>query len=167
MGLLDKLKQATRGAFSTVEPAAGIPPAPAEDVKSRLLAIPGKGIQTSEEDGQLVIAWSAKGIGLGEPNVQYFYRALRVSLDPAKTTAYASGRTRDVRAELAGSVLSLGATRTRGQQFGFEDVAVIAWPRPEGDQPADEQFRFSWSQLREPVIEAVTGAGWTYKPKQL
>jgi hypothetical protein len=166
MGLLNKLKEATRGAFREVKPARGVPPAPPEDVKSRLLAIAGKGIQTAEDDGEIVIFWSAKGMGLGEPNVSYFYRALRIRLDEETRTAFASGRAKDARAELAGG-LSLSAEWSAGQQFGFEDIEVLAWPDPEGGQPADEQFRFSWSLLRKPAIEAVTGAGWTYKPKQL
>ena len=28
-------------------------------------------------------------------------------------------------------------------------------------------YKFSWSGLRDPVIDAVTGAGWTYKPKRV
>ena len=33
---------------------------------------------------------------------------------------------------------------------------------------ADESgYRFAWGDLRDPVIEAVTGAGWTYKPKKV
>jgi hypothetical protein len=166
MGLLDRLKEATRGAFREVKPARGVPPAPSEEVKSRLLAISGKGVQTAEDGDEIVIFWAAKGMGLGEPNVSYFYRALRIGLDEATHTAFASGRAKDARAELADG-LALSADWSAGQQFGFEDIDVLAWPRPEGDQPADEQFRFSWSLLRKPAIEAVTGAGWTYKPKRL
>ena len=166
MGLLDKLKEATRGAFREVKPARGAPPASHEEVKSRLLAIAEKGIQTAEDDGELVIFWSAKGMGLGEPNVSYFYRALRIRLDDGSQTAFASGRTKDARVELADG-LRLSADWSAGQQFGFEDIDVLAWPGPEGDEPADEQFRFSWSLLRKPAIEAVTGAGWTFKPKKL
>ena len=164
MGLLNKLKEATRGAFREVKPARGVPPASPEEVKSRLLAIAGKGVQTAEDGGEIVLFWSAKGMALGEPNVSYFYRALRIRLDEAAHTAFASGRAKDARAELAGG-LSLSAEWSAGQQFGFEDIDVLAWP--EGDQPADEQFRFSWSLLRKPAIEAVIGAGWTFKPKQL
>jgi hypothetical protein len=166
MGLLDRLKEATRGAFREVKPARGVPPASPEEVKSRLLAIAGKGIQTAEDAGEIVIFWSAKGMSFGEPNLQHFYRALRIQLDEATQTAFASGRAKDARAELADG-LSLSADWTAGQQFGFEDIDVLAWPGPEGEEPADEQFRFSWSLLRKPAIVAVTGAGWTYKPKQL
>ena len=136
-----------------------------EEVKSRLLAISGKGIRTAEDDGEIVIVWSAKGIALGEPNFSYFYRALRIGLDETVHTAFASGRAKDARAELA--EVRLSAEWSAGQQSGFEDIDVLAWPGPEGDEPADEQFRFSWSLLRKPAIEAVTGAGWTFKPKQL
>ena len=43
---------------------------------------------------------------------------------------------------------------------------VFAQHRTEGG--ADEKgYKFSWGDLRDPVIEAVTGAGWTYKPKRI
>jgi hypothetical protein len=46
---------------------------------------------------------------------------------------------------------------------------VLAWLGPHGTEGgADEKgYKFAWSDLREPVIEAVTGAGWTYKPKKI
>ena len=44
---------------------------------------------------------------------------------------------------------------------------TIYWIDTEGG--ADESgYKFSWGDtLRDPVIEAVTGAGWTYKPKRI
>ena len=44
---------------------------------------------------------------------------------------------------------------------------MIAWLGPHATEGgADESgYKFAWSDLREPVIDAVTGAGWTYKPK--
>lgn len=167
MGLLDKLKEATRGVYGSVKPAPGVPAAPVEDVRRRILAISGKGIRTSEDDGEIVISWSTKGVGLGEPNVQYWYRALRVSLDTEQCTAHAGGRAHEARAALEDGGISLSKHWSRGQQLGFEDIDVLAWPGPAGDEPADEQFRFSWSLLRKPLIETVTGAGWTFDPKQL
>jgi hypothetical protein len=90
-----------------------------------------------------------------------------VSLDAEKATAHASARTTDAGVALEDGGISLSKQWTRGQQIGFEDIDVVAWPGPAGEEPADEQFRFSWSLLRKPAIEAVTGAGWTYDPRQL
>ena len=66
-----------------------------------------------------------------------------------------------------GGTLSAEKTWRSGQQWGTWTEHVISWGgrhRTEGG--ADESgYEFSWSDLRQPVIEAVTGAGWTYRPK--
>jgi hypothetical protein len=31
----------------------------------------------------------------------------------------------------------------------------------------EKGHKFRWTDLRDPVIEAVTGAGWTYRPKKV
>ena len=53
--------------------------------------------------------------------------------------------------------------------MGSETMHVIAWLGPHRTEGgADEKgYKFSWGDLRDPVIEAVTGAGWTYKPKRI
>jgi hypothetical protein len=54
--------------------------------------------------------------------------------------------------------------------MGSEKMHVIAWLGPHKTEGgADEEgYEFSWGDtLRDPVIEAVTGAGWTYKPKRI
>ena len=87
MGLLDRLKKGTRGVFTSVKPAGGAAPAPADEVKRRLLAISGKGITTGEDDGEIVVAWAARiaGAGLGGGEYENLYRAIRVSLDSSAT----------------------------------------------------------------------------------
>lgn len=54
-----------------------------------------------------------------------------------------------------------------GQHIGSETVHVLAWLGPHKASGGDSGYRFSWSDLRDPVIDAVTGAGWTYKPKKV
>jgi hypothetical protein len=93
VGFLDRLKGATRGVLSAAKPKPGTAPAPAEEVKRRLLAITGKGVQPGEDDeGRVVISWAAEvaSSGVGGAESEYLYRAIRVELDPAKATASAS-----------------------------------------------------------------------------
>ncbi len=94
--------------MAAAEPEKGMGPSTEADVRARLRAIAGPGIETSEEDGDISVAWSAK-------------------------------------------------------------VAILAWLGPhhvEGGA-TEEGYTFHWSDLRDPVIAAVTGAGWTYKPKTI
>ncbi len=46
---------------------------------------------------------------------------------------------------------------------------MIAWlgPHHTGGGADESGYKFSWAELREPIIDAVTGAGWTYKPKKV
>lgn len=171
MGFLDKLKEKSRGVMTAAKPAEGVPPAPPEEVARRLLAITGRGIQTGQEDGAVVVAWSAMvaSAGAGGAGYEYRYRAIRVELDAAAHEATGLGLKTTTEAELAwaGSLSGAGSWE-RGQHVGSETVHVLAWLGPHATGGAADQrgFKFSWSDLREPVIEAVTGAGWTYKPKR-
>ena len=49
----------------------------------------------------------------------------------------------------------------RGQHVGSETLHVLAWLGPHRTRvgPDEKGHKFAWSDLREPVIEAVTGAG--------
>ena len=171
MGFLDKLKEKGRGVVTAAKPEDGVQPLPAEEVRQRLLAISGTGIQTGEDDGDIVVAWSAKiaSAGPGGAGGEYLYRAIRVHLDEGDREAEGIGLKTTANAELGidGS-FSGGADLERGQHIGSETVHVIAWLGPHHTEGgADESgYKFSWSDLREPVIDAVTGAGWTYKPKK-
>ena len=83
MGLFDKLKEKSRGILTEAKPAAGVEPAPADQVKSRLLAISGKGIETGEDGDELVVSWSAQvdSAGAGGAAHEYRYRAIRLKLN--------------------------------------------------------------------------------------
>jgi hypothetical protein len=72
-------------------------------------------------------------------------------------------------AGLGPGVFSGAQSWERSQHVGSETMHVLAWLGPHHTEGgADEKgYKFSWSDLRDPVIEAVTGAGWTYKPKKI
>ena len=172
MGLLDKLKDKSRGVITSAKPVEGVEPQSAEEVRRRLLAISGKGIEAGEDDGEVVVSWSAKvaSAGPGGAAYEYLYRAIRIELDGADHEAagicFKATTDADLGPEAAGSA---SKSWERGQHVGSETLHVLAWLGPHATEGgADEKgYKFAWSDLREPVIEAVTGAGWTYKPKKL
>lgn len=173
MGFLDKLKEKGRGVMTSAKPAEGVPPASAEEVRRRLLAISGRGISTGEDGDVLVVSWAAKvaSAGPGGGDYEYRYRAIRVELDEGDKEASGVCFKTDTTAEL-GVEGSFAASKgwERGQHIGSETMRVLAWlgPHHTDGGAGEEGYKFSWGDdLREPVIEAVTGAGWTYKPKRV
>ena len=172
MGFLDKLKDKSRGVITSAKPAEGVEPQPAGEVTRRLLAISGKGIETGEDGGEVIVSWSAKvaSAGPGGAEYEFLYRAIRIELDEADHEAAGICFKTTTEAELGfDAVGSASKSWERGQHVGSETLHVLAWLGPHGTEGgADEKgYKFAWSDLREPVIEAVTGAGWTYKPKKM
>jgi hypothetical protein len=171
MGLFDKLKEKSRGIVTSAKPEDDVPQLSAEEVRSRLLAISGKGIETGVDGDEVVVSWSAKiaSAGPGGGDYEYRYRSIRLKLDEADHEAEAICFKTSTDAELGGDGLSATKGWERGQHVGAETVHVIAWLGPHATEGgADESgYKFSWSDLRDPSIDAVTGAGWTYKPRKV
>jgi hypothetical protein len=170
MGFLDKLKEKGRGVVTEAKPEPGVAPEPAEEVRRRLLAISGKGIEVADNDGEIVVMWSAKIAGASPigASSKYLYRAIRIDLDESEHEAKGLGLSTTKTKRLGTAGFFTGWSNwERGQPVSGETVPVVAWLGPhETEGAADEKgFKFSWSDLREPVMDAVTGAGWTYKPK--
>ena len=170
MGFLDKLKEKGRGIVTVAKPDEGVAPQSTEEVRGGLLAISGKGIETGEDDGEIVVSWSAKvaSAEAGGSEYEYLYRAIRLALDDGEhaVTGLCFKTTTD--AEVGSGGLTASKSWEKGQHIGSESVHVIAWLGPhQTEGGADESgYKFSWSDLRDSVIGAVTGAGWTYKPKK-
>jgi hypothetical protein len=169
MGFFDRFQKQGKGVASAVPPPEGTEAQPGEEVRRRLLAITGKGIETRAEGDDIVVSWSAKlasaGVfGAGEESL---YRAIRVSLAEADHEAIAATVESSEQAGAGPGGLSSSKSWKSGKQWGTSSERVISWGGPHRTEGgADESgYRFSWSDLREPVIEAVTGAGWTYRPK--
>ena len=89
MGFLDKLKEKGRGVLTAAKPEDGVAPAGVDQVRSRLHAISGKGIEAGDDGDQVVVSWSAKvsSAGVGGAEYEYRYRAIRIDLDPGSNTA--------------------------------------------------------------------------------
>jgi hypothetical protein len=172
VGFLDKLRAKGRGVVTAAKPEDGVAAQPADEVRRRLLGISGKGIQAGEDDGEIVVSWSAQvaSAGIDGGEYEYLYRAIRVKLDEGDHEASGICFKTTTNAELDfGGGLSASKNWERGQHIGSETVHVLAWLGPHHTEGgADESgYKFSWGELRDPVIEAVTGSGWTYKPKKV
>jgi len=104
MGLFDKLKEKSRGIVTAAKPDDGIPALSAEEVRSRLLAISGKGIETGLDGDEVVVSWSAKiaSAGPGGGDYEYRYRAIRLGLDEGDHEAEAICFKTSTDAELVG-----------------------------------------------------------------
>jgi hypothetical protein len=173
MGFLDKLKEKSRGVMTAAKPEDGVEPQPAAEVRRRLLAISGKGVETAEQDdGTIVVAWAAQiaSAGPGRAGAEYLYRAFRIELDESDHEAAGIGLKTTSEAEVGfGGSFAGSLNWERGQHIGSETVHVIAWlgPHHTGGGADESGYKFSWAELREPIIDAVTGAGWTYRPKKV
>lgn len=106
---------------------------------------------------------------IGAAGYRHCYRAISIELEPAKNTAKGICIKKDIAAGGVLGKLSGHGGSERGQPIGSETMHVVAWLGPhETEGAADEKgFKFSWGDLREKVIDAVTSAGWTYKPKKV
>jgi hypothetical protein len=175
VGFLSKLREKSRGVMTKAEPAEGVAPVPESELRDRLRAISGTGVETGEDGGEIVVAWAAKvaSVGPGGGDYTHVYRAIRVELDPAENEASGICFKTDTDAELGPGFLTAARDWERGQHIGSESFTVVAWlgavasgGGAEGDA-REASYKFSWSDLRDPVIDAVTGAGWTYKPKRV
>jgi hypothetical protein len=171
MGILDKLRDKSRGVMTAADPAPGTSAAPVEEVRRRLLDISGRGIDTREEGDEVVITWSAavKRTGGAHGAYDHLYREVRVELDAADATAIGVCLKATAEADVHHGELSGSKKWERGQHVGSETLSIVAWGGTLATEgAADEQgFKFRWADLRQPVIDAVTGAGWTYKPKRI
>lgn len=170
MGFLDKLKEKGRGIVTVAKPEDGVAPQSAEELRGRLLSISGKGIEIGEDDGEIVVSWSAKvaSAGAGGGEYEYLYRAIRLAPEDDEHTVVGLCFKTTSNAELGSDGISASKSWEKGQHIGSESVHVVAWLGPHRTEGgADESgYKFSWQDLRDPVIDAVTGAGWTYKPKK-
>jgi hypothetical protein len=170
VGFFDKLKAKSRGILTAAEPEKGVAPASEDDVRARLKAISGPGIEALDQGGDVVVAWSAKvaSAGVGGAEYEFLYRAIEISFDAGDHEATGICEKTTTEAELGAGGIAGHKSWERGQHIGSEKVEILAWLGPhyvEGGA-TEKGYTFSWSDLRDPVIAAVTGAGWTYKPKK-
>ncbi|MFP3987697.1 hypothetical protein U9R90_09390 [Streptomyces sp. E11-3] len=163
MGLFDKLT-------GTRRPSSSVAPRSAEEVQAALLGCNGPDVPYVVRDGapegaDLVAEWR-----IAEPAWQTFFvrsqvtRALqiRMRLVPEKQEVRALDHEWEVTWVGGKARLAPAAEYTRGQ------VKTVSWRRTvgrgaDGRLEMSETFRFDSSALKDPLRDAVLGAGWTWR----
>lgn len=163
MGLFDKLT-------GTRHPARGVAPRSAEEVRAVLLGLFGADAPYvvrggAPEGADLVAEWRIR-----EPAWHTHFARTQVSrvlqihlcLDPAAHEVRSVDRQFEVTWRGGTPRLALSTAAARGQ------LTTVSWQRTvergaDGTPEATEVFRFDGSDLKDPLREAVLGAGWTWR----
>jgi hypothetical protein len=163
MGLFDFLT-------STRRPPAGAPALPPDEVRGRLLALnrptaPYRILDGADEGVDLIAEWKIVDATWYEifakaGLAKVFRIALR--LDPQAREVRAQDREYAVSWRAGVPTLSLAARAFRGQQqsiafgSGYAFTETLAPGRV-------YRYRFATRELKQPLQEAVTSCGWTYR----
>ncbi len=165
MGLLDRLKGVKR-------PEEGLPALDRSEVERRLHGLAGEQVPFTVSPGtkgDLAVAWRIV-------DAQWYEIFAKASLEKAHTIHLALDEgEREVRAlEESWEVswragvpeLSLSVEKFQGRTFGsksfgsayaFRGVDPLDWGRV-------YEYRFDVGEMKRPIVEVVTGAGWTFVP---
>lgn len=162
-----------------VRPAAGTTALPVEGLVARLRALETtarpwrvrSGMEADVPAADLVVDWNwadAQWASLFARNgLRRTYR-LRLYLDPATRQCGALDETSEVAwaaGVAAAPMLTYSRSLFRGVQLAQRERAA-AWAAATSLGMPEKAFdaRFDLDALKQPVIAAVTGAGWTYRP---
>ncbi|MFE0105335.1 hypothetical protein [Streptomyces sp. NPDC059009] len=164
MGLFERLT-------GTRRPGDGVPPRPAADVRAALLALGGPDVPwlvraaTPDENADLVAEWRVQ-----EPAWRTFF--VRTQLDRTlKTRMRLDAAEHEVRAlDEQWEVAWVGDTprlsRSREYSRGRVKTVTREWTyerNEDGHREKREVFRFDPAEMKDPLQEAVLGAGWTWR----
>lgn len=158
-----------------IPPRAGARPLPAADLRQRLLAIDATGLPlaiTAEDGGRrIVVTWrfaDARWLDLARVRqLRYVQRLVLVPDEASRTVRVTEQQTRFDAAAGPGGVsvewrTTYGITFfevERGRVFGLQfDADGRPLPDP------GYAWRFDVREMKAPLVEAVTGAGWEWRP---
>ena len=155
-----------------VLPAPGVAPVPAETLRSRLLALNDLGLpfQVREEpDGRLVAEWrsaDAEWAGLMESGGLRDTHRVHLDLDPG------AHRVRNVDEHVtvswSGGIAHVSASFSFFRGISLYDyrrgVQAGLFFRDGRWRTKAYDYRFLLSEMKSPLVEAVTGSGWTFTP---
>ena len=168
MGLFDALK-------GIKEPKEGVAPVPPEELRQRLLAINNDQVPFTVEpgsggkEGDVVLEWKivdaqwyeifAKA---GLEKVHKIY----LTLLPGENEARALEESYDLEWRAGIPQMSVSAEAFRGRTMTSKSFGkAYAW---KGANPLSYgevyEYSFDVSEMKDPVIEIVTGSGWTFRP---
>jgi hypothetical protein len=155
---------------STRRPASGVPVLSREDLRQRLLGLnrssaPYQIVNCSSEGADLIAEWKlvdARWSGIfGSAGLKKAFR-IYLKLDPAKHELRAMDQEYEVSWDGGLPVLRVAASAFKGQKQSVEFGSAYAFTET---TPGGQvyKYRFNTAEIKKPVQETVTGAGWTYK----
>ena len=164
MGLFDKLK-------GTKRPADGVEPKSQVDVRAALLSINRSTAPfvvreaTSEEKADLVAEWKivdAKWYEtFAKAGLQKVFKVL-MRFDAENHEVRAVDQAWNLEWEAGLPTLSLSAEKFRGQQTSVEFGTAYAFTE-NLDYGEVYNYKFSTGEIKGPLSDAVTSAGWTWR----
>jgi hypothetical protein len=163
MGFLDFLT-------STRKPAAGVPVLSAQQVKQKLLAVnrptaPFRVTDGAADGVDVVAEWKVVDAQwyeiFAKAGLTKTFRIL-MNLDPEKHEVRAQDRELEVSWTAGVPKLSIAASGFKGQKQEISFGTAYAFT--EELKPGQVyNYRFNTKELKEPLQEAVTSSGWTYR----
>jgi hypothetical protein len=155
---------------STRRPAAGAPVLSRDELLKRLLELnrpsaPFQIIHGSPEGVDLIVEWKIVDVawsGIFESGgVKKAYR-IYLKLDDANHELHAMDREYEVSWDAGLPALKVAASSFKGQKQSVEFGSAYAFieTTPTGQV---YKYRFNTGELKKPIQDVVTGAGWTYK----
>ena len=164
MGLLDKLK-------GTKKPADGVAPQSEADVRAALLAINRETAPfvvrepTGDENADLVAEWKivdAKWYEtFAKASLEKVFKVL-MRFDAEKNEVRAVDQEWSVEWRAGVPSLSLTAEKFRGQKTSVEFGQAFAFTETL-EYGEVYKYKFATGEIKGPLSEAVTNAGWTWK----
>jgi len=155
---------------STRKPAAGVPVLSSEQVKQKLLAVnrptaPFKITDGSAEGVDLIAEWKVVDAQwyeiFAKAGLKKTFRIL-LKLDPQKHEVRAQDREFEISWTAGVPKVSVAVSGFKGQKQEISFGTAYAFT--EELKPGQVyNYRFNTKELKEPLQEAVTSSGWTYK----
>jgi hypothetical protein len=153
----------------------GTPPAPASFLRDRLLALNQRDapvqVTTSPDKKTVEVTWrygNAQWLDLMRTHKMHRTHKLTLALDEKSHTARVQEYWSAFDASAGPDDLRLNWTDARGMQlFEFEHRRVFGVQLDKTGKPTGElskAYTFHLQELKQPIIETVTGSGWTWQP---
>jgi hypothetical protein len=163
MGLLDWLT-------STKRPGAGVAVCSADEVRERILAVnrptaPFRIVDGSDEGVDLIAEWKIVDAQwyeiFAKAGLEKVFR-IYMKLDDTEKQVRTKDHEHSVSWEAGVPTISLSMSKTMGQKQSIQWGTAYAFT--EELRPGQVyNYRFSTREMKEPIQEAVTGCGWSYK----
>ena len=150
--------------------ATNIPPVPAEELKSRLMALnrptaPYQIVDGKAEQVDLIAEWKIVDAQwhevFGKAGLAKVFR-IYMKLDPEKHELRAQDHEYSVQWSAGVPKLSAAVSSFKGQTTSVQFGTAVAFT--ETLAPGQVyKYKFSTGELKKPIQDAAAGCGWTYK----